>query len=107
MIATIVTFRPPERWTVERATEVYRSTAPKYLDTPGLVRKHYVLHDGGERSGGIYLWRTRADAEACFDDAWRATVTEKYGTPPEVVTMTVPVTVDPVRQVIDDEDAGR
>jgi hypothetical protein len=103
MIATVVTFRLPERWTVERAAEVYRSTAPKYLHTPGLVRKHYVLHDGGERSGGIYLWRSRADAEACFDAAWRAAVTEKYGTPPEVVFMTSPVTVDPVANAIEDD----
>lgn len=103
MIATLVTFRLSERWTVARAAEVYRSTAPKYLDTPGLVRKHYVLHDGGERSGGFYLWRTRAAAEACFDDVWRAKVTEKYGTPPDIVFMTAPVTVDPIANVIEDD----
>jgi hypothetical protein len=31
MIVSIVTFKLPQRWTVEHAATVFRSTAPKYL----------------------------------------------------------------------------
>ena len=55
------------------------STAPKYLNRPGLIRKHYYVSESGDRAGGIYLWRSKADAEACYTADWTAMVTDKYG----------------------------
>ena len=100
MIISIVTFRLQRRWTVEEAAEVFKSTAPKYLNRAGLIRKHYFLAETGERAGGIYLWRSKADAEACYTAEWSRMVTDKYGTPPEIAYMQVPVTVDNEKQVI-------
>jgi hypothetical protein len=94
MIVSIVTFRLPKRWTVEDAAKVFRSTAPKYLGKAGLVRKHYYLTEAGDKAGGIYFWRSKADAEACYTAEWKATVTEKYGGPPEILYADVPVSVD-------------
>lgn len=54
MIVSIVTFKLPKRWTVEEAAAVFKSTAPKYLRKPGLVRKHYYVTESGDRAGGIY-----------------------------------------------------
>ena len=61
---------------------------------PGLIRKHYVLTEDGRTAGGIYLWKTRADAERQYDEAWRRFVTEKYGTEPQLTYFESPVVVD-------------
>ena len=101
MIVAIVTFELPKPWSVEEAAAVFRSTAPKYLGRAGLVRKHYYVTEGGDRAGGIYLWRSRADAEVCYTDAWKAMVAEKYGAPPSIVYAHVPVTVDNLENAIE------
>ena len=101
MIISIVTFVLPRRWTVEEAASVFQSTAPKYLGKPGLIRKHYYVSDSGDRAGAIYLWKSKLDAEACYTDEWKAFVTEKYGVPPDILYVQVPVSVDNVRQVIE------
>ena len=101
MIVSIVTFKLPKPWTVEEAAAVFQSTAPKYLYKPGLVRKHYYVTETGDRAGGIYLWKTKADAEACYTPEWKAMVTEKYGTPPDILYVNVPVSVDNIQGVIE------
>lgn len=47
MIVSIMTFKPPQRWTVEEAASVFKSTVPKYLGKHGLVRKHYYVTEAG------------------------------------------------------------
>jgi hypothetical protein len=101
MIVSIVTFKLPQRWTVEEAAAVFRSTAPKYLGKPGLVRKHYYITESGDRAGGIYFWKSRADADACYTPEWIAMVTDKYGAPPDIMFANVPVAVDNVARVIE------
>lgn len=101
MIVAIVSFQLPKRWSVEEAAGVFKSTAPKYLRKPGLVRKHYYLTEAGDRAGGIYLWASKAAAEACYTPEWRAMVTEKYGAAPQIVYASVPVTVDNVAEAIE------
>lgn len=102
MIISMVSFKLPRRWSVEEAAAVFKSTAPKYLDKPGLIRKHYYVTESGDRAGGIYLWKSRSDADACYTAEWKAMVTGKYGAAPEIVHMDVPVTVDNVKHVIED-----
>ena len=94
MITAIATFRLPRRLTVDEAKAIFRSTAPRYQSQPGLIRKYYLVSEDGMTAGGVYLWRSREDADAMYDDAWRAFVTEKYGAPPQVVYMNSPVVVD-------------
>ena len=101
MVIAIVTFDLPKRWTVSDAARVFRSTAPKYLDKPGLIRKHYWVSEAGERAGGIYLWQSKGDAEACYTAPWREMVAEKYGVPPRIDFLHVPVTVDNLQHVIE------
>ena len=101
MIVSIVTFKLPKRWTVDEAAEVFKSTAPKYLGKPGLVRKHYYITEAGDRAGGIYFWKSKADAEACYTTEWKAMVAQKYGAPPDILYANVPVTVDNVEHVIE------
>ena len=101
MIVSVVTFRLQQRWTVEQAASVFKSTAPKYLGKQGLVRKHYFVTEAGDRAGGIYFWKSRADADACYTPEWKAMVTGKYGAAPEIVFADVPVSVDNVTGVIE------
>lgn len=61
---------------------------------PGLVRKTYLLSDDGLTAGGVYLWKTRSDAEALYTDEWRAGVREKYQTEPSLMYFESPVIVD-------------
>ena len=43
MVISILTYKLPNRWTLEQAVAVFKTTAPLYLGTPGLVRKHYCM----------------------------------------------------------------
>lgn len=97
MLIAIVNFKLPKPISLEEATTAFEQTAPKYLALSGLVRKHYFVTEAGDRAGGIYLWKTKADAEACYSGEWRDMVTRKYGSPPEVVYVQSPVLVDNVQ----------
>jgi hypothetical protein len=94
MITVIATYQLPEPLTRDEARRTFLSTAPKYRGVPGLVRKYYVLSEDGNSVGGIYLWNSRADADAMFTESWRAFVREKYGTDPSLAYMDCPVVVD-------------
>jgi hypothetical protein len=101
LIIAIVTFELPRRWSVADAARVFRSTAPKYLDRAGLVRKHYWVSEQGDRAGGIYLWRSKDDAETCYTAEWKAMVADKYGVQPRIDYLHVPVTVDNLKHLIE------
>lgn len=94
MITTITTFQLPQPISREQARIIFLSTAPKYLGLPGLLRKCYVLSEDGRTAGGVYLWESRAEAEALYTEDWRRFVREKYGTEPTVSYFDSPVIVD-------------
>ena len=94
MITAIVEFRLPEPISVARAKETFLSTAPKYKDMPGLIRKYYFLSEDGSKAGGIYLWSSREDADRLYTDEWKAFVRGKYGTDPSLTFLECPVVVD-------------
>ena len=104
MITAITTFRLPKPITRDEARQIFLSTAPKYQGVPGLVRKVYVLSDEGDVAGGVYLWQSRADADAMYTDSWRAFVRGKYGTEPSVTYFESTVVVDNVSQAILSDD---
>lgn len=98
MIIALTTFTLPKPITLDEARAIFQSTAPKYRGVQGLLRKHYVLSEDGGTAGGVYLWNSRAEAEAMYTDSWRAFVREKYGTDPVVTYFESPVVVDNVAQ---------
>lgn len=93
MITAIVTFQLPAGTTRADAASIFRTTAPRYRDLPGLVRKYY-LHEPGGQAGGIYLWRNRELAEAAYGPEWRELMTAKYGAAPTINFFETPVIVD-------------
>ena len=104
MITVITTFRLPAPVTLDEARRVFLSTAPKYQGVPGLLRKTYVFSPEENTAGGIYLWNSRAEADATYTESWRAFVREKYGTDPSLTYFDTPVVVDNVTHEILSDD---
>jgi hypothetical protein len=100
MITAITTFQLKKPVTREEARSIFLSTAPTYQGVAGLFRKCYVLSEDGSSVGGIYLWNSRAEAEAMFSESWRAYVREKYDSDPSVTYFDSPVVVDNVTHEI-------
>ncbi|QGZ38811.1 putative monooxygenase ydhR [Pseudoduganella flava] len=100
MIIVTTAFKLPNPLTRDEARAIFLGTAPTYQGVPGLLRKHYVLSEDGQTAGGVYLWNSRAEAEAMYTDAWRAFVKGKYGTDAVVTYFDSPVLVDNVAQQI-------
>lgn len=73
----------------------FEASAPSYQGLPGLIRKHYLRAEDGSIGGGVYLWQNKADAEAVYDDEWRARLEQRYGSAPVVEYFESPVTVEP------------
>jgi hypothetical protein len=94
MITTLTQFKLPQPVTLDKAREIFSSTAPKYRDVPGLIRKSYILSEDGATAGGVYLWKSREDAERLYTDEWKRFVSGKYGTEPSVHYFSTPVVVD-------------
>jgi hypothetical protein len=94
MIIAITNFQLPKPVTRDEARSIFLTTAPTYQGVAGLYRKSYVVSEDGNSVGGIYLWNSRAEAEAMFTESWRAFVREKYGSDPSVTYFDSPVVVD-------------
>lgn len=104
MITAITAFELSKPITREEARSIFLSTAPKYQGVPGLFRKCYILSQDGKTAGGIYLWQSRAHAEAMYTEGWKDFVREKYGTEPSVTYFDSPVVVDNVtHEMLSDE----
>jgi hypothetical protein len=104
MITTLTQFKLPQPVTREKAREIFLSTAPNYREVKGLIRKCYLLSEDGGTAGGVYLWRSRSDAEQLFTDDWKRFVAEKYGAEPSIQYFDTPVIVDNlVGEIIKDD----
>jgi hypothetical protein len=94
MITAIVRFKLPAGTTSDKATEMYRASSKKYENLPGLVRKYYLFDPKTGEAGGVYLWESRAAADAVYTPAWKADLTRRYGMEPQVSYFDSPVIVD-------------
>ena len=100
MIIVLTAFALPEPISREEARGIFLSTAPTYRGVPGLIRKHYLLSPAGTTAGGIYLWNSRAEAEAMYTESWHSFVRQRYGTGATVTYFESPVLVDNLTQEI-------
>ena len=94
MVTTLVLFNLPSPISLEDAAKRFESSAPKYQNLKGLVRKYYVRTEDGARAGGIYLWESRAAADAVYNGEWRERVEKLYGAKPTFTWFDTPVIVD-------------
>jgi Putative mono-oxygenase ydhR len=94
MVTTFVQFKISAPMSQEQAKEVFMSTAPKYQEARKLIRKYYLLSEDGGTVGGVYLWKSKEDAESLFTKEWKNFIKEKYGGEPTIVYFHSPVVVD-------------
>lgn len=94
MITAIVRFPLTPGTTAAQARDLFEGSAPKYKGMNGLIRKYYLFDAEGMTGGGCYLWENRAAADAVYDDAWKAMITQRYGAAPQISYFETPVVVD-------------
>ncbi len=94
MIVAIVQFDLVTPVSLAEAQGMFESSAPKYQKLPGLVRKYYIRSEDGRTAGGVYLWESRAAADAVYSGEWRERVAKLYGSAPRVSIFDSPVIVD-------------
>jgi Putative mono-oxygenase ydhR len=82
------------------------ATTPKYEGLAGLTRKYYVMAEDGGHAGGIYLWETREQAEAWYNDDWLKYMTEAWGEAPLLEYLDCPIVVDNELSKITTKDAA-
>lgn len=92
-VAVLVAIPVPAGMQRAQLEGLFKASVPEYQKLPGLVRKYYTIGDDG-RAGGIYLWSSRAAAEAWYSDAWKAGVEKRWGAPASVSYFDVPVAID-------------
>jgi hypothetical protein len=94
MITAIVNFRLPAEIDAKKAAELFKGSASKYRGMTGLVRKYYLFDEQNRVGGGVFLWKSRADADAVYTPQWKAYIAERYGTPPDIRYFETSVVVD-------------
>jgi hypothetical protein len=100
MIVAVVNFDLPSPLTSDEARSMFEASAPNYQKVDGLRRKHFLLSEDGRTAGGVYLWDSRRQAEALYDDTWRQRLTARYGSEPRVTFYDSQVTVDPTSIIV-------
>jgi hypothetical protein len=97
MIIAVVEIDMPagmERADVDAAIH---KTAPRYRNVDGLLYKYYTAKEP-DVTGGVYMWETRAQAEAAYaDPEWLAIIRDGYGTEPRITYYDVKLVVDNVK----------
>jgi hypothetical protein len=83
MITAIVQYRLPPDIDQAACAAYFRNIAPGFRTVPGLLRKQFIYAEDGW-AGGVYLWRSRTDAEAFYSGPWLDGIRERYGTDPEI-----------------------
>ena len=83
MITAIVQYRLPPSIDLTACAEHFRKIAPGFRAVPGLIRKQFIYAEDGW-AGGVYLWESRADADAFYTGPWLEGIRERYGMDPQI-----------------------
>jgi len=83
MITAIVQYRLPPSIDLEPCAGHFRKIAPDFRSVRGLISKQFIYAEDGW-AGGVYLWKTRTDAEAFYSGPWLAGIRERYGMDPQI-----------------------
>src|SRR2546427_472494 len=91
----VVVTKIPLPWYVPRVVVArkFRDAIPEYEAVPGLAYKYFTIADDA-KFGGIYLWNSRAQAKAWFNEAWHARVLAQRGAAAQVTMFDAPLVLD-------------
>jgi hypothetical protein len=96
MLTVIVQFPLPGSIGPEQFREFCRSVAADFQKPEGLLRKTFLMGEDGRSAGGVYQWRSRADADRFYGAGFRAMVAERFEAEPIITCYSTPVVVDNV-----------
>ncbi|MCE2517768.1 MAG: YdhR family protein [Alphaproteobacteria bacterium] len=82
MHIVISRFTRPQGATEDELKAKFHDSAPVYRDLEGLVQKFYLMGTDQDDAGGVYVFRTRAEACARFGD----NVSARNNRPQQVIT---------------------
>jgi hypothetical protein len=82
-VTAIVQYKLPPHIDAAACAEHYEKIAPSFQTIPGLIRKQFIVGDDGV-AGGVYLWRSRTDAEAFYSGPWLEGIKKRYETDPVI-----------------------
>ena len=92
-VAVVVTIPLPPQAPRDFIIGKFREAVPQYEQVPGLIRKYFTLSDD-RKFGVIYLYKSRAAAEAWFNEAWKARTLATYGPGASVTYFDAPVVIE-------------
>jgi hypothetical protein len=93
MYLTITRFALGPGLSHREVVRLFEQSLPRYAAIPGLLCKHYYLAEG-DIAGGVYLWASKADAEALFTPEFAEAIRLRFGHAPTVQAMDCPITLD-------------
>lgn len=83
MITAIVLYRLPPTIDQAACAAHFHKIAAGFRTVPGLIRKQFIHAEDGW-AGGVYLWRSRAEAEAFYAGPWLQGIRDRYGIDPQI-----------------------
>jgi hypothetical protein len=90
------TYAMPPGQSAEQITELFAKVAHIYVGVPGLVRKYFGFSEDRLSVVGIYLWESKAHADAFYSPEWVAGVKSRWGSMPAKTEWIVPQVVESV-----------
>ena len=93
MITAIVQYKLPPHIDLAACAAHYRDIAPGFRAVPGLISKQFIYSEDGW-AGGVYLWQTRAAADAFYHGPWLDGIRERYGMDPQIKFYETPCITD-------------
>ena len=94
MITAFITFKLPGGTSREDILRAFRTSVEQLRGQPGLIRKHYLYNAAEGTAAGVYLWESRAAAEALYTPEWRKMITARYGSEPVIAWFDTPILLD-------------
>ncbi len=89
-----VDFQGPAGTAKAQLVETINATAHTYEGIPGLIRKYYGIAPDGASLVGIYLWVSKAAADAFYSADWVAMVTKRWAGAPQRQEWDTPMVVE-------------
>jgi hypothetical protein len=83
MITATVRYKLPSHIDKEACRAHFHRIAPGFREAKGLLSKHFIWSETGW-AGGVYQWRSLADAKAFYSGPWLAGIVERYGMQPQI-----------------------
>ncbi|MDT7784016.1 MAG: hypothetical protein QOF58_2435 [Pseudonocardiales bacterium] len=98
------TYKMPPGQSAEEITGLFAKVAHIYVGVPGLVRKYFGFSEDRLAVVGIYLWESKADADAFYSPEWVTDVKGRWGSMPTKAEWVVPQVVESAdRRVVTDD----